>query len=236
MKILAVGGAVIKTALEELKIIAGRGLFNVLIHNGGSLFHDFQLATESIKGHSYPLEDLIKNPDLNRKASELVWKWIRNNRDENAYWERGRESILGPEGSVTRLCETRGIRIMVFTVLGGDFWHLFDKSSIDWGLFAFKTKKDFYDLCEIMRKEKEFHYICMGSAVVHPEIFTKAVAFAKPKKFRADVVDFLPNQYRPETRVSKYGKYYQTTHKEFLNNWIKCDDEGIDIFTGEKYE
>ena len=237
-RILAVGGAVIKTALPELKVIAGRGLFNVLIHNGGSLFHDFQLATESIVGHSYPLEDLLKNPDLNRKASELVWKWIRNNRDDAraraAYGEKGRESILGPEGSVTRLCETRGIRIMVFTVLGGDFWHLFDQSISDWGEFAFKTKKDFYDLCEIMRKEKEFHYICMGSAVVHPEVFTKALAVAKPKKFRADVVDFKM-MYREETRVSKYGKYYQNTHKEFLSNWIKCDDEGTDIFTEEKY-
>lgn len=233
IRILAIGGAVIKTALDELKVIADRGLFDVLIHNGGSLFHDFQLATELIDGHSHPLTELIKTPELNKKASELVWRWIRNTISDVAYLEKGREVTRAPIGSVTRICETRGVRVMVFTVLGGDFWHLYDQAINDWGTFAYKTKKDFYDLCKIMRNE--FHYICLGSAVVHPEVFTKALSIAKPKKFRADVVDFK-KMYRPETRVSKYGKYYQTTHKEFLSKWIKCDDDGINMFTGEKYE
>jgi hypothetical protein len=234
MRVLAIGGAVIKTALDELKIITKRKLFDILIHNGGSLFHDFQLATEVLPYKSHSLERLLKNPELDKQASELIWFWIRNN--EFAYfWNRDstEDRYLAPKGSVTRLCEDMKIPVMVFTVLGGDFWHLYGSPwNDDWIAFAKKTHRDFKNLCDLM-KNYEFHYICMGSAVIHPEVFTKALAIAKPKKFKADVVDFTPNQYRPETRVAKYGKYYQMTHKEFLEKWIKADD-GIDIFTGEK--
>jgi hypothetical protein len=61
----------------------------------------------------------------------------------------------------------------------------------------------------------------MGSAVIHPEVFVKALAIAKPKEFQADVVDFLPDQYRPKTRVARYGKYHCMTHKEYLTHWLK---------------
>jgi len=59
----------------------------------------------------------------------------------------------------------------------------------------------------------------MGSAVIHPEVFIKAVAVSKPSKFKADVVDFL-DMYRPRTRVAKYGIYYQITHQEYLKGLL----------------
>jgi hypothetical protein len=49
-----------------------------------------------------------------------------------------------------------------------------------------------------------------------PEVFTKALAVVKPEEFKADVVDFLPNQYRPKTRVATYGKYFCMNHQEYL--------------------
>ena len=78
--ILAIGGAVIKTAYEEIKECARRKMFDVLIHNGGSLFHDFQRATEFDKlptnSNSYPLRLLLDYPELNKEASQLVWNYI----------------------------------------------------------------------------------------------------------------------------------------------------------------
>ncbi len=216
MRILAIGGAVIKTAHDEIKEVAQRELFDILIHNGGSLFHDFQRATETLPGHSYPLNDLLVDYEPNRKASELVWHWLNTG--------------FAPAGTLTNICSRKGIDVMLFTVLGADFWQLFDSH---WESIAYKSKIDFEILCGLMKGP--FHYICMGSAVVHPEVFAKALAVAKPKEFGADVVD-SKMMYREETRVSKYGKYYQTTHKEFLTTWIKYDDLGINMFTGEKYE
>lgn len=215
-RMLAIGGAVIKTAYDEIRKVAQRGLFDVLIHNGGSIFHDFQRATEMLPDHSHPLSELLVDYEPNRKASELVWHWIKTG--------------FAPAGALTTICNRKGIAVMLFTVLGADFWQLFDSH---WELIAYQSRADFGILCGLMKSQ--FHYICMGSAVVHPEVFTKALAVAKPEKFRADVVDFKM-MYRPETRVARYGKYYNMEHKEFLDNWIKYDDRGIDIFTGEEYE
>ena len=219
-RILAIGGAVIKTALDELKQAAQKKMFDVLIHNGGSIFHDFQLATELIPYHSHSLDALMINPDLNKDASELLWQWINENCVLHNF---GKSGVLAPEGSVTRICETNGIEVMLFTILGGDFWQLFDDR---WVMFAYKTKNDFNKLCCIMNEE-EFDFICMGSAVIHPEVFTKALAVAQSKKFRGYVVDFM-DMYRPKTRIAKYGKYFKMTHQEFLEKWLLEGDKIFD--------
>lgn len=202
-KILAIGGAVIKTARDELRQVIEQDKVEMIIHNGGSLFHDFQLAIDdNLTSHSYPLDDLLDDYECNREASELIWKWYRN-------------MCRAPEGSITRLCFEKLMPTSVFTILGADFWHLFDR---DWEWVAGVTRSNFNRLCDRF-KNAPFHFVNMGSAVVHPEIFVKALAVAKPKNFKADVVDFL-DMYRPRTRVAKYGKYYKMTHKEYLDKLI----------------
>ncbi len=201
--IVAIGGAVIKTAWDEIKEIAEEGLIDVLIHNGGSLFHDFQRAMDPNLGssHSYPLSSLIEDYTINRETSEMVLAWCR-------------KEIGAPLGSLTAICERADAPILMFTVPGADFWHLFFS---DWSSLGRWMKIYFDLLCQIM-SEDNFRFICMGSAVVHPEIFTKALAVAKPKNFSADAVDFL-DAYRPRTRVACFGKYYRMEHKKFLDDW-----------------
>jgi len=210
--ILAIGGAVIKTAYDEIKECARRKKFEVLIHNGGSLFHDFQRATEEEKlptdSNSYPLKVLLSHPELNKEASQLVWNYIY--------------SGISPVNSLTKICQKEKIEVLMFTGLGCDFWQIF-KCATHWKKLGEISYLYFEKLCEIM--SEPFHYVCMGSAVIHPEVFTKALSVAKPKEFRTTVVDFLPNQYRPKTRVAKYGEYLCMTHKEFLNLWLKGEVE-----------
>ena len=117
MRILAIGGAVTKTAYDEIKEVAQRGLFDILIHNGGSVFHDFQRATETLPSHSYPLSDLLLDYEPNRKASELVWHWIKTG--------------FAPAGTLTTICNNSIYNVMLFTALGADFWQLFeDRKSV----------------------------------------------------------------------------------------------------------
>lgn len=199
--ILAVGGAVIKTARNELIESIKLDRIKVLIHNGGSIFHDFQKVTDlNLVGHSYPLDDLIKDYSCNKLASRYVWDWIRGYR--------------APQGSATWLCEQSGVKVLLFTGLGCDFWHLFDNN---WADIARKAESDFRSLCSEMKEP--FHYICMGSAVIHPEVFIKAIAVSKPTNFRADVVDFK-EAWRPRTRVARYGHYYMMRHKKFLQKYM----------------
>lgn len=206
-KILAIGGAVIKTARDELRQVIEQDKVEMLIYNGGALFHDFQLAIdpalEDLEGHSYPLDDLLDDYECNREASNLIWNWYGN-------------LCNAPEGSIARLCEEKQIPILLFTILGADFWHLFVKH---WEFLGGIIRRNFDFLCNRFSKGMPFHFVNMGSAVVHPEVFVKALAVAKPKNFKADVVDFL-DMYRPRTRVARYGKYYKMTHKEYLDKLI----------------
>lgn len=201
MRIVGIGGAVIKTAWEEIKGVAQRGLIDVLIHNGGSLFHDFQRAIDPRLGneHSYPLSQLMEDYSVNEPVAKMVWSWVKIKEKT-------------PEGSLTRIFQDQERDILMFTIPGADFWHLF---SDDWTPLAVQMQRDFRHLCEMM-KQGPFHFICMGSAVIMPEVFIKAVAVAKPKDFKADVVDFL-EIYRPRTRVACYGQYHHMTHKEYLD-------------------
>lgn len=198
-RILAIGGHVIKTAYEELKEVIKQGRVEMLIHNGGSIFHDFQRATEELDSHSHPVEKLMGDYSCNENASKMVWEWVKRKKC--------------PEGSVTRLCKDLGVPVLLFTGQACDYWQLFGNSQ-EWGILGEKSYL-FYKLF-VERLKHPFHYICMGSAVIHPEVFMKAISDAKPEEFIADVVDFL-DMYRPRTRVSQFGEYYQMTHKEFLD-------------------
>jgi len=200
-KILAIGGAVIKTAKKELIEVIKSEQIEMLIHNGGSIFHDFQQEITDLDDHSYPIEELLKSFECNKEASDLVWKWID-------------DEYSGPDNSVTKTCYDLGIPVLMFTGLACDFWQL---TATNWTGIAYQAKIDFDNLCE--RFKTKFHYVCMGSAVIHPEVFIKAVAVSKPSKFKADVVDFL-DMYRPRTRVAKYGIYYQITHQEYLKGLL----------------
>lgn len=200
-RILAIGGAVIKTAKEELKEIIKRNKVEMLIHNGGSIFHDFQQETEDLNSHSYPLNNLLENFECNRPASNLVWDYLHHGD--------------APENSVTRLCLEKDIPVLMFTTPGCDFWHYFGHS---WKFLGTYQQYQLEALEDRFKKD-HFHYLCMGSAVIHPEIFIKVLAMTHPKNFRADVVDFL-DMYRPRTRVACYGTYYQMSHVEYLNKFL----------------
>jgi len=201
-KIVAIGGAVIKTAHDELKHLIKLNQVEILIHNGGSIFHDFQRTTEKLDSHSYSIDELMIDHSCNERSSDDVWNWI--------------DGDFAPPKSATGLCEANNIPVLLFTGHGCDFWQLYGDSR-EWADLAVRAYNNFDTLVE--RFSKPFHYVCMGSAVIHPEVFIKAIAEAKQKKFRADVVDFL-DMYRPRTRVAKFGKYYKMTHKEYLEKWI----------------
>jgi len=203
-KILAIGGAVIKTAKEELRQVIEADEVEMLIHNGGSIFHDFQQVTDdNLESHSYSIDNLLEDYSCNEAASNLVWDWLYN--------------IDAPKNSITRLCQDMNIPVLMFTGAFCDFWQMFADEDQHRNLGAFYYY--FYnDLVERFKKDN-FHFICMGSAVIQPEVFIKAVAEAKPKEFIADVVDFK-DMYRPRTRVAKYGTYYKMTHQEFFSKWL----------------
>jgi len=208
-KILAIGGAVIKTAQKELIEVIKQDKVEMLIHNGGSIFHDFQrVIDKELKSHSYPIEKLLESFDCLEPTAKLVWEWVISDKDP---------ITLAPPGSVTRLCEDMDIPVLLFTTPGADFWHHFDITG--WKDLAVVSQMCFNTLSLRFMKDN-FHFVNIGSAVMHPEIFIKAIALCKPKNFKADVVDFK-EMYRPRTRVAQFGNYYTITHKQYLDYLLK---------------
>ncbi len=204
-KILAIGGAVIKTAQKELIEVIKQDKVEMLIHNGGSIFHDFQIPTDkNLESHSYPIEKLLESFDCLKPAADLVWEWLYGKIDP-------------PERSVTKLCYDMKIPVLLFTTPGADFWHLFRMELKDWYILTEFSLISFNALIKRFTQEY-FHFVNMGSAVMHPEIFIKVIAAAKPnpKNFKADVVDFK-EMYRPRTRVAQFGNYHTITHKQYLD-------------------
>ena len=216
-KILAIGGAVIKTARDELYELIQKGEVEMLIHNGGSLFHDFQRPTDTnLKGHSYSIDELLKDMKCNEPTAKLVCSWLWT---KTRVHGESREHIT-PNGSVTRLCEDMDIPVRLFTTPGADFWHLWCDA---WEDLAAQSWLSFMHL-KLRFEEDNFHFVNMGSAVMHPEIFIKAIAVTQPQNFKADVVDFL-DMYRPRTRVARFGTYYKMTHVDYLSGLLKGDIE-----------
>ncbi len=217
-KILAIGGAVIKTARDELLEVIENDMVEMLIHNGGSIFHDFQRSIDpELEGHSYPLEKLVfESFDCNKRSSDILWAWLwysLNLSNENI-------NHIIPEGSVTKLCYEKDIPVLLFTTPGADFWHMF---STDWDLLSEKAWTSMNKLTARF-KDENFHFVNAGSATIHPEVFIKAVAVAKPnpENFTADVVDFK-EMFRPRTRVARFGTYYKMDHVEYFDSILKGD-------------
>lgn len=199
-KIIGIGGAVVKTKAHEY-LKENIDDIEIIMYNGGALFHDFQLALEGYT--SIPINELTKSLDKIKDSSLYLCDWLMGEKP-------------APEGSLARLCEDKKIPTMLFTGLACDYWTMFLD---DWIELAIKSKNDF-KILKTRFNEKPFHYINMGSAVIHPEVFLKAISGIKHKNFRADVVDFK-DMYRPRTRVAIYGKYYQMTHNEFMEKEFK---------------
>lgn len=198
-KIIGIGGAVIKTGAHNY-LKENIDDIEMIVYNGGALFHDFQLALEGYT--SVPIDELTKSLHKIKYSSLYLWDWLKKKRK-------------APDNSLAKLCEDKKIPILLFTGVGCDYWQMFDDN---WEIIAKKSNEDFKLLRE--RFQKPFHYINMCSAVIHPEIFLKAISGIKHNDFRADVVDFL-NMYRPATRVAKYGKYYRMDVLEFMKNEFK---------------
>lgn len=190
MIILGIGGRIIKENYDDVKKIADKKLVDIIICNGSVPFHDFQRTTENLKSHSIPLADLLDDYTLDEKSSRLVWEWIYNNEV--------------PKGSLVDICNSRGIKVLLFASLGTDFWQLFPHvmPKDDWKLVSEKTYENFSLLVEIMKNP--FTFICMGSEAHLPEVFVKALALSKQKEFNSISIDPEGKCYRLTTRFKEH--------------------------------
>ena len=206
-----IGGHVIKTGLAPVLIdLMRKGFVSAIAANGSVLVHDTEIALVGFT--SEDVDATLGKGDFGaaRETGEILNSAAqRGNRDKIGLGEAmGREVYEQnpPNADVSLLCQTykNKIPFTVHLTIGADIGHF--HASCDGAALGAVSHTDFRLFCSIV---KEFGgggvYLNLGSAVVLPEIFLKAVTVVRNlgfalEDFTTANFDFIQH-YRPVTNV-----------------------------------
>jgi len=204
------GGHVIKTGLSPLLIdLMQRGFIQALATNGSGAIHDYEIAAV---GHS--------SEDVGPGLENGSWGMVRETAAAlNAAAQRavredcGLGAALGrtivEEGlpnasfSVLGSAARLGIPVTVHVAIGTDTVHM--HGNADGAAIGQASMADFRQLAAIVARLSHGVYVNMGSAVVLPEVFVKALNVARNlgenvDGFATANMDML-RHYRPRVNV-----------------------------------
>jgi hypothetical protein len=209
--IFMLGAHVIKCGLSALIVdLLKKGVINCISLNGAGAIHDFEVAAwghtsedvaQGLKDGTFGMvqetADFIngaaefasqKNLGLGQALGMLI----------------GKKKLLYREFSILHACHLLNVPCTVHVAVGTDITH--QHPSCDGASLGKASLEDFYRLIEVACKLKKGAVVTnIGSAVILPEVFLKALNLARNLGFRAGgftAVNFdMFYQYRPLTNV-----------------------------------
>ena len=208
-----IGGHVVKTGLAPVIVdLIKRGFVTAIATNGAVLVHDTEIALVGFT--SEDIDATLGKGDFgaSRETGEILNAAAKNGAQNNVGLGEamGREVLSQnpPYADVSLLCQTykHKIPFTAHLAIGADIGHF--HSSCDGAALGAASHTDFKLFCSIV---KELNgggvYLNVGSAVVLPEIFLKAVTVARNlgfplRDFTTANFDFIQS-YRPNTNVVK---------------------------------
>ncbi len=205
------GGHVIKVGLGPILVdLVEKGIITALATNGSGVIHDFELAyagktsedVDSTLGEGSfgfasetggILNECVRNVAAQEDSTigEAIGEWLHRNKAKNL------------SKSVCAAAYENEVPLTVHIALGTDIVHMHPEADgAEWGK---ATMRDFTDFCQTVAGMEGGVYINMGSAVILPEVFLKAVSRArnrgrKLRKITTVDIDFI-RQYRSQTNV-----------------------------------
>ena len=206
-----IGGHIVKTGLAPVIIdLMDRGYVSAIASNGSVLVHDTEIALAGFT--SEDVDASLGSGDFGaaRETGEILNSAAkRGAKDEIGLGEAmGREILQqNPKNEdVSMLCQTykNKIPFTVHLAIGADIGHF--HASCDGASLGAASHTDFRLFCSII---KELNgggvYLNLGSAVMMPEIFLKAVTVVRNlgfplEDFTTANFDFIQH-YRPLTNV-----------------------------------
>lgn len=242
--IFALGAHVVKVGLSPVIVdLMKRGWISALSLNGAGIIHDFEVAFTG--GTSEDVEDQIKDGQFG--MAHETGEWI-NDAITSSDGESGLGECIGrmiarsdfPHKNLSLLgtAYEMGIPVTVHVAIGTDFVHFHPKLS---GEALGKTSlRDFFLFCSLVEKLNGGGiFINVGSAVILPEVFLKALSFVRNQgtlleKFYTAVFDFI-HHYRPYQNVVKrpiggQGKgFYFIGHHEIMIPLLSAVLKPLDI-------
>ncbi len=229
--ILAMGAHPIKVGLSPVIIdLIRRGIVKGVAMNGAGIIHDFELAYAGQT--SEVVENVISDGSfgMTRETSEFLNAAIRKGYDNDlGLGEAVGKEILAssfPHADLSILAAgiKYGVPVTVHVAIGTDVIHMHPEA--DGAAIGACSMKDFRVYAHLISELEEGVYINLGSAVILPEVFLKAVSLVRNlgyplKKFTTVNMDFKKH-YRPQVNVvnrppGASGKgYYLVGHHEIM--------------------
>jgi hypothetical protein len=207
------GGHVIKVGLGPLLIeLMRRKAVTHIAMNGSAAIHDFELA--AFGGTS---EDVAAGlgdgtfgmaEETGREMNAALARGAASNQGAGqalAEDLRGRKDLPGRAVSVLVACAELGVPVTVHAAVGAEIIH--QHPSADGATLGATSHRDFKRLAAVLPDLDDGGVVLnLGSAVVMPEVFLKALTIArnlnggKPKNFTACDCD-MQRHYRPRVNV-----------------------------------
>ncbi len=223
--IVGMGAHLTKVGLNPILIdLMENGILTGIAVNGAVIIHDFELAMagktsedveEQIRGGAFGMaeetgrylnEAIIEGASENIGIGKAVGRWIE------------RASPKYREYSVLAAAYRLGIPVTVHVAIGTDIIHLHPQAS--GASLGIGSLMDFKTFCGEVAHLEGGVYMNIGSAVILPEVFLKALTVArnlghKVNQFTTVNLDFIQH-YRPNTNVvhrptQNGGKGYSIT-------------------------
>jgi len=229
--VLAMGGHVIKVGLNPLIVdLMERGVITAVAANGACIVHDFELALlgRTSEDVGPALDDGMFG--MARETGEGVNRLSsRCAKDDVGLGRAVGEGILDgdfphKDKSLFAAAARLDVPITVHVAIGADVVHV--SPHADGAAIGRGSLRDFHIFANVVSELEGGVYINLGSAVVLPEVFVKALSLArnlgaKVESLTTVNMDFIQH-YRPGVNVverptNKGGKGYRLTgHHEIM--------------------
>ncbi len=207
-----IGGHVVKCGLADVLVdLMGRGWVTGFVMNGAASIHDFEIA---IAGQtSEDVESVLPDgrfgaaDETGREMNAAITEGARDRIGMGEALGRRLERLARPEfaaHSILASAYRANIPVTVHVALGADTPHT--HPAADGAAIGATTHYDFRLLCSLVRGLSDGGvYLNVGSAVVLPEVFLKAVSVVRNLQyplanFTTANFDFLQH-YRPKLNV-----------------------------------
>jgi len=175
------GAHVIKRGLSRFLIdLMGRGAVTCLGMNGACVIHDFELALVGATTESVARYILTGEFGLWRETGQI--NDMVNEAGGKGFGEAVGEAIVAralPHREVSILASARrlGIAATVHVGIGYDIIH--EHANFDGAATGAASYRDFLTFTEHVRQLEGGVFLCLGSAVMGPEVYLKALAMAR---------------------------------------------------------
>lgn len=208
------GGHVVKCGLGPILVdLIREGFVTGIAMNGAGVIHDFEIALRGATSEDVEQELETGRFGMARETGEYLNRAVNRGRERGlGIGESVGAFMAGASGeirfdhleaSILHEAYTRSIPVTVHLAIGTDITHLHPEAS--GSSLGEASMTDFRLLCSLVGELEGGVYLNVGSAVVLPEVFLKAVSVARNLGAKLDVfttanLDFIQH-YRPGQNV-----------------------------------